>query len=250
MHASSHLFSNPIKLRTAAQTAAGINKCYAPFAAASQECILCVLRYMFVYDRDRWKKSIKMIFPWDSPRAWAAKGDWAHSHSHGVVIPPPYFPQAQSKPVGKGCCRPLPHLGTVFKQPAPVWSNWKKPPSAPCTVGHRSTRCTRGTTDKFWLVEGEVAGSQLMETSYISLYSGEILRKQKTTAKGASAKKTQAILYSWRRQKGWTEINMNLNRGIGQACGMPYGNSEQNRKLGTKWNKKNLFLVQITLLKT
>lgn len=87
----------------------------------------CVLRYMFEYGRDGWKKSIKMIFPRDTPRAWAVKGDWAHSHSHGgVVLPPPYLLQAQSKPVGKGCCHPLPHLGTVFKQPVPVWSDRKK----------------------------------------------------------------------------------------------------------------------------
>lgn len=95
----------------------------------------CVLRYMFEYGRDGWKKSIKMIFPRDTPRAWAVKGDWAHSHSHGgVALPPPYLLQAQSKPVGKGCCHPLPHFRTVFKQPAPVWSDRKKNPLLPALL--------------------------------------------------------------------------------------------------------------------
>lgn len=200
-----------------------------------------MLRYKFVYGRDSWIKNIKITLPHASPRVGAAGEDWAQTNFHGVVLPPPLFLQALSKSAWKGCCcRPLPHLGTVFKQSVLVWSDKQKLPFTPCrkssaTVGYWST-CKHY---RQILASGrDVAGSQMTETSNISLYSGGTLWKQKATANGAAANKTQAIPHLWKREKEeWTEaINMNLNHGIGQACGVPYGNSEQNRKLGTKWN--------------
>lgn len=65
-------------------------------------------------------------------------------------------------------------------KPVPVWSDNKKAASASAEkavllLDTGALAETRGTTDKFWLVAGKMAESQLTEKSNISLCAGGIL---------------------------------------------------------------------------
>lgn len=179
-----------------------------------------------------------------SSTALAAHGNLDRERSLGAILPAPGTAKGSLKRLL--WLSPV-HLGLGFTKPLPLWSEITRRLSAPHSEGSATVRywntSLSGTTDKFWLVSGEVAESQLTGKNGINLCAGGILwkcywsKQQLLVAQRQTKHERSCSHEEEKKANGWTEvINMNLNHGTGQTCGMPYGNSEQNRKLGTKWN--------------